>query len=514
MQPRHKCYPAKGASSLLVRGFFLSKTVYNKNYFPTPKAVIEQMVAPYLSNLRRLNILEPSAGMGAIVDYLKRHGGDVKKMWTCEIDQNLKAALTGKGYKVAQEDFLNYSGSLDFGLIVMNPPFDRGVDHILKAWEVLRNGDIVCLLNEETILNETSKARETLCGLIKSHGSVEFIGQAFEEADRKTGVRVAMVRLTKNSKSSQIEFSGTATDKAEDIDFSSTENGIEKRDYIDALTRSYTKAIESTETMYKAMMEFSLFTSAFCDQYEPPKLIAAFFETARKSGYSDAHNEFTQSFQRHAWNKIFKNTKVSGLMTEKVKAKFNEWREEMGGLDLNKENIFNLFDALIQQRKNIADECIVDAWDKITGNAENKTAGEKWKTNSLYMVPEKFILSWIVESSKWSGSLSVYHRKHDFLDDIDRALCLISGKLFSEADGSPGISTTFSAISGWCRDKGSPQESEFFTFKAHIKGTVHFKFKDEKLLQEFNRRACAAKGLVLPSEEIFRGKARRDQKVK
>ena len=488
--------------------------MYNKNYFPTPKAVIEKMVAPYRATIKNLNILEPSAGMGAILDYLKRNGGDVKRMWACEIDQNLKASLVGKGYKVIQDDFLNYSGSLDFGLIVMNPPFDRGVDHILKAWEILRNGDIVCLLNEETILNESSKARETLCSLIKSHGSVDFIGQAFEDAGRKTGVRVAMVRLTKKSQASHIEFSGTATDKAEDFDFSSDEYGIEKRDYIDALTRSYTKAIESTEAMYKAMMEFSLFTGAFCDEYEPPKLIAAFFETARKSGYSDAHNEFTQSFQRYAWNKIFTNTKVSGLMTEKVKAKFNEWREEMGGLDLNKENIFNLFDALIQQRKNIADECIVDAWDKITGNAENKTAGEKWKTNSLYMVPEKFILSWIVESSKWSGSLSVYHRKHDFLDDIDRALCLISGKSFSGSEDFPGINTTYESISNWCRDKSKLEESEFFTFKAHIKGTVHFKFKDEKLLQEFNRRACAAKGFVLPDEETFRGKARRDQKVK
>lgn len=58
------------------------------------------------------------------------------------------------------------------------------------------------------------------------------------------------------------------------------------------------------------------------------------------------------------------------------------------------------------------------------------------------------------------------------------------------------------------------QESEFFEFKCYIKGTVHFKVKDMDILNEFNRRACAAKGFMLPDEELFKGKSRRSQKVK
>lgn len=44
--------------------------MYNKNYYPTPKAIIEQMIAPYLDGIKKMNILEPSAGMGAILDHL------------------------------------------------------------------------------------------------------------------------------------------------------------------------------------------------------------------------------------------------------------------------------------------------------------------------------------------------------------------------------------------------------------------------------------------------------------
>lgn len=494
--------------------------MYNKNYFPTPKAVIEQMTAPYRDTIKNLNILEPSAGMGAILDYLSFDCRVPKtRLYSCEFDQNMKATLIGKGYKVVQDDFLNYSGAMNFDLIIMNPPFDNGEHHLLKAWEILRNGDIVCLLNEETVKNQNSVFRIQLGLLIEDHGTVEYLGPVFEAADRRTKVNVAMVRLKKVSEQSRIKFDMGGPEKVEEIDISSASSGIEKRDYISSLTRSYKMAVDSTAAMYRAMTEFNLFVSAFCSEYDTPKLIAAFFDTARKHGYSDAHNEFAMAFQKHAWNTIFKNTKAAGLMTNKVREKFEKWREEMGGIDLNNENIMMLFDALIQQRKAIADECIVDAFDKITSYAERRAPGEKWKTNSLFMVPEKFILPWIVENSKYGGGLSIYHRAHDFLNDIDRAFCLISGKTFpvygaSEEDQKGFIKTTLDAIRGWCRDRNNLQESEFFEFKCHIKGTVHFKVKDLSLLAEFNRRACAAKGFVLPDEELYRGKSRRDQKVK
>lgn len=491
--------------------------MYNKNYFPTPKEVIQTMIAPYLENIRIKNILDPSAGMGAILEHLCWQAGVPKqRVYACEIDPNLKATLQGKSFKVVADDFLQYSGAMDFGLIVMNPPFDRGAEHLLKAWEIMRNGDVVCLLNAETIENPYTENRQRLAQVIEQHGTVEMLGPVFDDAARKTGVNVAMVRLSKKTEGSSATFSGNRMAAAEEIDLSSDEAGVQRRDYITALVDAYQNALASTHAMYKAQQQFALYVGTFAGEYETPKLLAAFFETSRKNGYSDAHNEFALAFQKHAWNKIFHNTRVSGLMTEKVREKFNKWREDMGGVDLNQENISMLFDAIIQQRKTIVNECIVDAFDKITGSADRRKVGEHWKTNSMYMVPEKFILPWIVENSSWGG-MSLYHRKREFLDDIDRALCLVSGIPFPEnpynhKDGD--IVTTANAIQAWCSNKGNPEESEFFTFKCHAKGTVHFKVKDLQLLSLFNRRACEAKGWQLPDEETFRGKSRRSQTVK
>lgn len=481
--------------------------MYDQNYYPTPRTIIEKMLEPYMANIKKMNILEPSAGMGAIADYL-RYSPGVKqsRIYCCEYNPEMKAALIGKGYKVVQDDFLTYSGSMSFDLIVMNPPFDRGVDHLLKAWEIMRNGDIVCLLNYETLQNPYTEKRQQLLDIVERHGSFENLGQVFGDAARKTNVEVALVRLTKTTQGSAASFQNVAsTTKMQDIDLTSSGNGVQKNDYVKALIRSYEMAVQSTEDLYKAMLKFKLYVDTFAGTYDAQKLCNQFFETSQKEGYSEGHNEFVLALQRHAWNTVFSNTRMSGLITTKVRKKFDDWREQQGGADLNEPNVIAILDMVVQQRNLIAMECILDVFDKITYHSEKNRQGygETWKTNSHYMVPEKFILPYIVEA-RWSNGLSLNYRAGETLDDIDRAMCLLTGDAFEE------ITTLKTAIENWCSDKvRGPEESTFFTFKCHLKGTVHFKFKDKKLQTEFNRRACEGKGWQLPDEEKFHGKNRR-----
>lgn len=482
--------------------------MYNKNYFPTPAAIINQMIEPYSDLIKTAAILEPSAGMGAICDAVKyRSRFSESRIFCCEIDENMQATLKGKGYKVLQSDFLEYSGAMNFDLILMNPPFDRGCEHLLHAFKIMRSGHICCLLNEETIKNPYTNTRQELADIIAKNGTVEFIGEAFQSADRKTNVGVALVRLEKKSDQSTATFNMKATEAAQDIDLSSESGSVERADYVDALIRSYSAAVSVTESLYRAMKEFQLYTSVFITETTAAKHCATFFDSSQRHGYSHAHNEFVMALQRGAWDTIFSKTRASGMMTTKVRDKFNKWREDQGGADLNRENISMFFDALIQQRAVISNECVVEAFDNITQYSEkNRTVfSEKWKTNSAYMVAEKFILPHIVDTS-W-GYLRLSHGRYgeDVLNDIDRALCMISGKNFEDIEKT----RTTTAIRNWCSDKLQPEESEFFTFKCYQKGSAHFKFKNESVREQFNRAACAAKGWQLPEQEFFHGKARR-----
>ena len=92
----------------------------NADFYPTPVEVINTMMMG--ENFIGKTILEPSAGKGNIVDWLKANGAG--RVIACEKDENLKKLLTGKCDIIA-DDFLSVSSEqishIDY--IVMNPPF-------------------------------------------------------------------------------------------------------------------------------------------------------------------------------------------------------------------------------------------------------------------------------------------------------------------------------------------------------------------------------------------------------
>ena len=51
---------------------------------------------------------------------------------------------------------------------MMNPPFSEGDKHLLKALELMKNGgQVVCLLNAETLKNPYSNSRKELIQKLK-----------------------------------------------------------------------------------------------------------------------------------------------------------------------------------------------------------------------------------------------------------------------------------------------------------------------------------------------------------
>lgn len=72
----------------------------------------------------------------------------------------------------------------------MNPPFNQGCKHVLHAWDILFDGEIVAILNAETVKNPFSAERRLLAQLIEDHGSVEYIKDAFMDPDTQRKTRL------------------------------------------------------------------------------------------------------------------------------------------------------------------------------------------------------------------------------------------------------------------------------------------------------------------------------------
>lgn len=175
--------------------------MFGPDFYPTPRAVAVKMLAAIAESAT--NILEPSAGRGDLAKVIagnKHLYGRRRRVDVIEADPDLVNVLrANEDVHVVGFDWLTYDGVSYYDAIVMNPPFSEGAAHLLKAWDFLHAGEIVCLLNQETIDNPFTVERQRIAQLIAAHGTVESLGPCFTKADRPTSVQVAMVYLTKTS---------------------------------------------------------------------------------------------------------------------------------------------------------------------------------------------------------------------------------------------------------------------------------------------------------------------------
>lgn len=89
-------------------------------YYPTPVAVVERVLADMLYRIKGQRVLEPSCGCGRILDALRAAGADVVG---CEVDPVRAAMCESKGHRVMRANFLETVPTADFDQVVMNPPF-------------------------------------------------------------------------------------------------------------------------------------------------------------------------------------------------------------------------------------------------------------------------------------------------------------------------------------------------------------------------------------------------------
>jgi predicted RNA methylase len=134
----------------------------NLGFFETPERVVETLLNDLWIESKR--ILEPSAGKGAIARALRDAGRTV----TCiEIHPDRANHLRAQGFETYCCDFLDRDpeewtalGLPLFDAVVMNPPFDRGldVDHVNHALKFVRpGGQLIAVMSAGVEFREDRK---------------------------------------------------------------------------------------------------------------------------------------------------------------------------------------------------------------------------------------------------------------------------------------------------------------------------------------------------------------------
>jgi Domain of unknown function (DUF4942) len=471
----------------------------DNQYFPTPDDVIAKMIAPFLVTLpsryggeqtlfpTRRRILEPSAGKGHILDYLHTHYNYSKDTAICvEIDDDSRYALNRRGYRVVGTDFLAYGEHYPVDLILMNPPFNDGVEHLLKAWSILDHGDIVCLLNAESIRNQFSKQRQVLAHLIDRYGSVEYIGSAFSQAEVSTDVEIAIVRLHKDAEPSLFDFDAQF-DKEEivtDGEFNPA-GALAPLNIVESLVAQYDHAKRILIQKHELEKQYRFYTNG----------IINFEAVDIRVGLATQLDTLKKAF----WDYIFKRTNIGNSVTSSFRDKFYQFQQDNQHMAFTAENVYNLLSIFYHNSGEIMKQCILEVFDKATAYHEkNVIHKEGWKTNKAWMINKKIIMPNSVSyAGAMSGFFSVNYYHADFIRDLDRAMCFLSGKRYED------IVSLYDAIKAHCEQVRTDKITydswftcTYFRAKMFKKGTLHCEFLDLDLWKRFNQTAADGKGWI------------------
>lgn len=500
--------------------------MFNKDFYPTPDNVLSILLKN--TETRGLKILEPSAGKGNIVDFIRKREIYISakaSIDVLEIEQELQSILFTKECNVVGSNFLDYETHTEYDLIVMNPPFSNGAKHLLKAIDLaekqqVKDCTIKCILNSETLKNAYSDEREQLLNKINYHnGSYEYHKNLFVGSERSTNVEVALitipVKATYNSYKEVFEsiIEDLSIKQVNEYGLSTflKSHQIEQREQdIYLYVRMYNEHIKHIKQLYSSMSSLVM--------YE--KDVVALIKTKEENDYFNfytlsVNNGFEEiscvieKTRQHYWKLILESDKFSKLLTNNAREELSKMINNASSMEITIENIQSLLNALYQNKSNMLKESTLNLFRELTKNhmgefAKNIHYYNGWKTNNAFKVGKKVI----IKESNWYGEHDNYNswqkkwkdnfNSNQFQDLIKALTPLTKDNLNKPLE----------------HDGAGKYENDKFIIKCYKKGTTHITFKDLDLLDKFNI-FCGQQMNMLPTDyEVKNSKKARDFMMK
>ena len=458
------------------------------DFFPTPKKVIDKMLSRVDSDARYF--LEPSAGTGDIASAIKNGPQNWGWRRVIEVDclessPDLCAVLTDKGFSVVGHDWLTYDGVSYYDAIVMNPPFSQGARHLIRAWEFMYSGEIVCLLNSETLRNPHTAERRRLASIVEEHGKVEELGACFTSAARRSDVEVSLVYLSKTSTDDRAELWKTGTEEAELGDLLEDTNLPAVRDRLGNMQRFYD---EGNKHMLLAF-EHARKAAAYLEAnkiYANGDPYANILGQSLNSTLGHSRAEFLRAHRKDAWLSVFRLMDFHKWLDKKQTDKMLSDVSRNGHFPFTADNIKGTLENVMLQRRKLFEQSAWNVFDALTKYYKGNTNyHEGWKSNDAFKVNKKLVFPYGVSYEKrWGGGFSTCYGSGaiDIYNDLDRVLAMLDGYSLDS------IFSVGQAIEqGIKNDRHTPKkvESSYFDIRYYKKGTVHLKWLREDLMEKF-----------------------------
>lgn len=476
-----------------------------KNFYPTPERLALEMIGKI--NGLPDKILEPSAGKGDLIEALKNKWSSYEYHYrnadisAIEIEEDLQAILRGKDIKVIDSDFLAFAGPDKFDLIIANPPFDHGELHLLKAIDIMYRGQIVFLLNAETIRNPHTNTRKVLAQkLAELDAEIEYIPGAFVDAERPTGVEVALVSIIIKRQVEDDLFAG-CDDKAQGIPAPEIDGEcreVSTRKHVEELVAEYNQALRiGTQTIVDYYKNYYKIGDWIRLNEKPDKYSSSSGDLTSK--VQGMLNQFVVDVRHTFWRRAMDIPEVKKRLTSKKQDEFERQIAQRCHMDFTENNIRAFVLNIIGGYEQTLTEAVLEVFHTFTAkhcwdeevHTDNIHYFNGWKTNNAYKVRKKVIFPIYGDHGRpfndwYNGAWKLGWGVDRKLADIDKVMNYFDG-LSDYLPMSTAIERAFE------RGQSSRIESTYFTITCYKKGTIHLTFNSEDILRRFNTVACRGK---------------------
>lgn len=496
----------------------------NSEFFPTPKSVCGQMIG-CVNWAKVKTILEPSAGKGdlceAVTHFCKHSKYERNVDIDCvEMDANLRLILKGKGYRVVHDNFLGYVTSKKYDLIIMNPPFSNGDEHLVRAIEMQEwaGGQIVCLLNAETLLNPFTNLRKVLMKKIKEHRAVvRYLKSPFKKAERKTDTNIALISFNIPSKVRESEIF-TRMEKARGENFKTEDcTDVAPGDRIEGMVRAYDIESEASLAFLREWDALRPKIMLGSDWYSKPTIgITIDGHEVREGINTEAVNDYLKTVRLKYWKKLLDLPEIGRQMTTAIRKSYDAKVNDMADYEFSMFNIQEvIWDIRAQLQMGVEDE-ILRLFDKLSnehcyyeGNNDNIHYYNGWKTNKAHKVNYKVIIPAYGSFARrydYDKYRRFVEKTNDFIDsrscystlaDLEKTLDYLDGKDPKRTRCDLANRLHFAEQRGETRNI----DCTYFYVTFYKKGTCHITFRDDAkiLIDRLNIYAGKNKNWLPPN---------------
>jgi hypothetical protein len=519
-------------------------------FYVTPAWLVHKAWATFI-NRDFKRVLEPAAGTGELAKpavpeqrgLCRSRSAD--QVDVIEIDVSKHPILREAGLNVVGLDFHQFEGGAAYSHVIANPPFSQGAAFLLKAWDMLWTGEIVMIINAETVRNPFSADRKRIVDLIAKHGSVEFIADAFVGPDvvRQADVEIALVHLVKPAREAADwvgpMIKSLAVEPDAPDEFALPNELMLPQSFVETQVAAFRAAVRAMRESVKAEAVAAHYsarigrTMAELNGKAPPPEMAAFRAAARarrdgsaRAGRTtpdrdgaptteadsneqrtgdairDAYSARYDDLKDRSWSSILRSTETLSRLSSKVQKQVESSFQEIKRLEFTTTTVRGFLCGLVDNQSDMQIQMCVDTFLQISQYWSENTCFYRswaWKSNDKHRTcgwrlrTTRFILPGFGTESYYSSLGWEQQRR---LADFDLVWALLDGKREPEMGLVDLFKSRFAELKAGQRLSSDYFEVRYF----RQRGSIHFFPRDKTLVDRLNRLVGRHRAWLPPND--------------